>query len=483
VASRPAVTPRIATGPVADAVRLDDLRRRYGLTEEQARLALQAGLTDEQVVERARLDRDPTENEPFQSADERVRALPPVDRWHDPYWRLEYEQHGRRRQPSGGRTRAAAERKMVLELRRLDAGLDDDLPRRRGGEVLDAWLAPGQPHKGGRPWSAGTRAGYLWYTNRYLRPVLGGLRAEEWDRRVLRAVVSQAQTRKEGLQIRRRLSAFLSWALTAGYLHESQVVALRAVQWQAPAGYAEKPERAMQLGNDDTQPVEDVMDAAMLDAIGDALQARYRHGKLFGEFAAATGLRQGELFAVTADDVDLVRRQVRVRRQFNSKTGELAVPKMGRRRTAVFVGGPTITGYHLPTALTARIEAVRAERATGRNADGLLFPAPRGGYWTSGGFSRNCWLPAMVAAGVPWVEYPDRIRGGIRRGEPVTRRLYRYTCHSLRDRFAVSALNIWKFELDELQVVGGWTDSEVIFRRYYGIARGVLDRVAAKTAR
>ncbi|HUZ84081.1 MAG TPA: tyrosine-type recombinase/integrase [Gaiellales bacterium] len=462
---------------------LAELRRRYGLTDARARDAIRAGLSAAQILELKRLDNDPAENEPFQSSDERVRALPPADRWRDPYWRLEYDQHGRRRQPSGGRTRASAERKMALELRRLDAGLDDDLPRRRGSEVLDAWLAPGQPHKGGRPWSAGSRAGYTWYTNRYLRPVLGELRAEEWDRRAFRAVVNQAVTRKEGLQIRRRLSALLSWALTAGYLHENQVLALRAVQWQAPPGYAEKPERADRIADDDTQPVEDVMDAAALAAIGDALQPRYAHGKLFAEFAAATGLRQGELFAVSADDINLASRQVRVRLQFNSKTGELAVPKMGKRRTAVFVGGPTITGYDLPAALARRIQATKAEQANDANPAGLLFPAPRGGYWSGSRFYRNCWLPAMAAAEVPFVEYADRIRTGKRLGEPVTRRMYRYTCHSLRDRFAVSALNLWKFELDELQVVGGWTDSEVIFRRYYGVAKGVLERVAAKTAR
>lgn len=478
--------------PIAESNRIDDggsdhrladLRLRHQLTDDQSHQAIQADLSDKQIAELRRLDADPAENTPFQSADERVRALPPVDRWCDPYWRLEYEQHGRRRQPSGGRTRTTAERKMALELRRLDADLDGDLQRRRGDEVLDAWLTPGQAHKGGQPWSPGTRAGYVWYANRYMRPVLGELRAEEWGRRPYRAVVKLAPTRKEGMQVRRRLSALLSWALTTGYLDEGQVLALRAVQWQAPPGYREKPERTAQLAGEETLPVEDVMDAATLAEIGDALQTRCPIGKLFAEFGAATGLRQGELFAVTARDINLATRQVRVRAQLNAKTGTLGVPKMGKRRTAVFIGGSTITGYDLPAALAARMAAAGAEQAAGANADALLFPAPRGGYWSGSRFYRNCWLPAMAAAKVPFVEYPDRVRTGRQQGEFVTRRMYRYTCHSLRDRFAVSALNLWRFDLDELQVVGGWTDSQVIFRRYYGVARGILDRLAAKTAR
>ena len=132
-----------------------ELRHRPQPTDDEARRAMRTQLSDTVIAELKRHNADLIESTPFQSADERVRALPPVDRWRDPYWRLEYAQQGQRRQPSGGRTRATAERKMALGLHRLDADPDSDLQRRRGDEVLDAWLAPGQAHKSGQPCSPG----------------------------------------------------------------------------------------------------------------------------------------------------------------------------------------------------------------------------------------------------------------------------------------------------------------------------------------
>ena len=54
----------------------------------------------------------PVEEEEFDSVCGRVSADPPRPGGSDPYWRLSYYEHGRRRQPSGGRTRNSAEAKM-----------------------------------------------------------------------------------------------------------------------------------------------------------------------------------------------------------------------------------------------------------------------------------------------------------------------------------------------------------------------------------
>lgn len=73
----------------------------------------------------------------------------------------------------------------------------------------------------------------------------------------------------------------------------------------------------------------------MLTAIGDALQVRYAHGKLFAEFAAGTGPRQGELFAVSAGDINLASWQVRVRRQFNCQLSHVVLAALGGGHSTV----------------------------------------------------------------------------------------------------------------------------------------------------
>lgn len=405
-----------------------------------------------------------------------------------PYWRLTYYDHGRRRQLSGGKTHKSASIKAALILHRLKADLDDDLGLTRGNEVLDLWLDPNTLSKGQKKRQAGTLVGYGWYTDRYIRPVLGALRAEQWHRHHFRKIVQSPPTQGEGERCRRVLSSFLTWALVCGYITESQQLMLKAARWKAPPGHVAKPSRtagANESGEDESYlPEEDAMDAIALGAVAKAMGTRYKLGELYVEFAAATGLRQGELFAVGADVVDLNNRRVRVVEQWNQKVRALTLPKGGKRRTTIWVAGPTITGYDLQSNLACRVADALAEREAGSNPLALLFPAPGGGHWNASNFDERVWVPAMAAAGkkvVPFVEYEDRVRSGKNTGQVVTRKLYRYTNHSTRDRFAISALNIWKFDLDELKVTGGWRNTKVIHDRYYGVAKGVLDRLQEKT--
>ncbi len=125
--------------------------------------------------------------------------------------------------------------------------------------------------------------------------------------------------------------------------------------------------------------------------LGQALAApRCDLYELMVHFAAYTGLRWGELAALTAAQVSPEARAVAVDRTVIEVRGRLYVeaPNNRKRRQAVY---PSLTPQGRPLAdmVAARIAAVSAERAAGTNPLGLMFPAPAGGYWRSSNFRRR----------------------------------------------------------------------------------------------
>jgi integrase len=109
-------------------------------------------------------------------------------------------------------------------------------------------------------------------------------------------------------------------------------------------------------------------------------------------FAALTGLRQGELFAVRRIELDLTKRRVLV--QGSARNGERGPTKNGRKRSV-----------HLST------EAMRAAqqqlRRLGRRDVHLLFPSPQGGIWRKDNFMARVFRPAARRAALEGLTFHD----------------------------------------------------------------------------
>lgn len=112
--------------------------------------------------------------------------------------------------------------------------------------------------------------------------------------------------------------------------------------------------------------------------------------------AAYTGLRWGELVALTAADVDLMRKRVRVDKQL-SKGREVARAKTdGSRRWVPLEAG-------LLDDLGALVQARRGTTTvtpSGKPLRGLLFASPRETTLNPSNFRRDHWKPAKVDAGL-----------------------------------------------------------------------------------
>ena len=93
--------------------------------------------------------------------------------------------------------------------------------------------------------------------------------------------------------------------------------------------------------------------------------------------AAYTGLRQGELFALTAGQITAGARVITVDRKVIEVGGKLYLeaPK-GRKRRSTIYPARTPAGYPLADTIAARIQQARAEQDAGTNPLGLMFPCP-----------------------------------------------------------------------------------------------------------
>jgi integrase len=129
--------------------------------------------------------------------------------------------------------------------------------------------------------------------------------------------------------------------------------------------------------------------------LADAIGPRYRALVLV---AAYGGLRWGELVGLRIKRVDLLHGRVTVAEQVAEVNGRL-LP--GPPKTEA--GRRTVT---LP-ALAAVALAEHLAQFAEPGPDGLVFPAPEGGYLGRSNFRRRCWLPATTAAGVEGLRFHD----------------------------------------------------------------------------
>ncbi len=117
-----------------------------------------------------------------------------------------------------------------------------------------------------------------------------------------------------------------------------------------------------------------------------AMPERYR---AMVSFAADSGLRQGEVWAVTLDRVDWLRREVRVDRQIVLVSGK---PTFGPPKTTASI-------RRVPLA-SSTLDALSAHVAAFPPIDGRLFNDDAGRMLRRDSFSR-VWRPAILAAKLP----------------------------------------------------------------------------------
>jgi integrase len=375
-------------------------------------------------------------------------------------WRAVWYENGRRRQ-----CEAVTEDKLAAKLARVTERLASDAPNlERPGAALIAWYLCPDRHPAGRPWSRRHADTQRRLCERFVAPVIATVCCQDIRVADMQQIVNSAPTAGEGARLHRCLSAMVTAGIAAGYLTSPR---LKEVHWQAAGRAAPGPQ--VGIAGESAQFVDPAEIPADADVarLGRAL-ARGRRGdlhELMAATAAYTGLRQGELFALTAGQVDDGARVITVDRKVIEVAGTLYLeaPKSRKRRSTIYPAR-TPAGYPLADEIAARIQHARAEQDTGTNPLGLLFPSPRGSYWRSSNFDRRVLAPAYQAAG--W-----RNAGG--NGT--------WTWHSLRHVFCTTALFCWHLEATDVSCMAGHANVRITLDMYVGATAGVLDRARTAT--
>jgi len=380
-------------------------------------------------------------------------------RWEGDRWRAVWYEGGKRRQ-----CQAASEAQLQARLAKVAERLAADAPNmlRGGNELIAHYLWPDR-----RPvekqWSRKHAETQRYLCERFLRPVIGHLVCQDIKAAHMQAAVNAAPTAGEGRRVRAMISALTAAGITGGYLASSR---LKEVHWQA-RGRQAAPLRAGLAGESplfvDPGEIPAGEDVARL---GQAVAA-LRRGlyELMVHFAAYTGLRWGELIALTTGQISQGSRAVTVDRKVVEVRGHLFVeaPKNRKWRRTIYPRA-TPGGWPLAAMAAARIAEIKQEQAAGRNPLGLMFPAPAGGFWRASNFSRRVLTAAYLAAG--W------------RGAGETRG---WTWHSLRHVFCTTALNIWRMDVSDVSRLAGHSNVRITLEMYVGSTAGALDRARAAT--
>jgi integrase len=375
-------------------------------------------------------------------------------------WRATFTENGQRRFRQGA-TEAKLAAKLEKVRERLAAGAGN--MERAGADLIAHYLDPDRLPVDER-WSRKHAHTQRRLCERFAAPVIAAVICQDITAGHMQQVVNAAPTAGEGGRVHRMISALVAAGIDGGYLTSPR---LAMVHWQA-AGRALPAPRVTVSGESAVwvDPAEIPADGD-IGKLGRALAAGL-HGErdeLMANVAAYSGLRWGELTALTTGQVDPAGRVITVDRKVAEVAGHLyaEAPKNRKYRKTVYPRR-TPAGYPLAERLAARIGAARAEQDAGANPLGLIFPSPKGKHWRSSNFNRNVLQRAYAAAG--W-----RDAGGNGR----------WTWHSLRHVFCTTALFTWKLDPTDVSCMAGHANVRTTLLMYVGTTAGVLDRARQAT--
>jgi hypothetical protein len=304
------------------------------------------------------------------------------------------------------------------------------------------------------------------------------------------AALNECGTGKRAAFVHKQMLAMARWARKKGYLLPGQVTALEDVEWEAPEGWQEPPSRRQQARRSGTSGAAvnrgEVPTHAQVSDWGRAALEHYLQGRGLIETDAVTGLRLGELLALTADPevasrgegnlVDCESWELQVRVQLSDAPRTTKLPKADKIRDVVVPRVDRVpTGFDIREWLRRRCLQALDEQLNGKNANALIFPTPVDrGYWWQSNLYDHVLRPANADLGWPVTTITDK--------NGRTRQMMRFTMHSLRDRYACTAVDSWKYPEPVLLEQGAWEDAVTVRRFYLGTTDDTHDHARALIA-
>jgi len=301
----------------------------------------------------------------------------------------------------------------------------------------------------------------------------------ELNASIIRTYLSSAtNSSKRAKGLVTTIRTFVKWGIGTGYFTTQQFESISRVVWQPPKGsdYKAAPSRREQsklyFGTDDSAGGQ-VPTHEQVSAIAMELQKRYKHGEGLIHVSANTGTRANETLIFTASRkifeekrgnyVDLLEEAIRVHWQYEKKPKSDAgrVTKNNKFRSVVIPDKEMIeTGFDVFGWLKQRSKEALEEQIAGTNPLALIFPNSSGQVINLNSFSSEKMRPTLTALGMKMPAHLD--------AAGKARYMYRFTIHSLRDRYGTTAADEWGYSERQLLEQGSWADAETVRKFYLG---------------
>jgi integrase len=281
----------------------------------------------------------------------------------------------RRRKTVYGKTKKEVQDKLKDEGYSLARGTSLDAGKITLADYLELWLAMKQSRTAPATW-----ARYKSMVKTHITPRLGGVRLDKITAAHAERLYLEMEKDELSGRTRQLAGVTLSGAL-------SHAVATRLIPFN-PVRDIKKPRPAPRQMMTWTKEEATAFRKATAN---DRLHALYT-------LALATGMRQGELFALQWSDVDFGGSYVVVRRSLEDLGGNLRVkePKTGKGRR-----------IDLPQFAIDALHDHRKLMVREGNHGGTVFVMPDGNYLRRTTFYRTMFQPAVKAAGVPEIRFHD----------------------------------------------------------------------------
>jgi hypothetical protein len=272
-------------------------------------------------------------------------------------WRAVWYEAGERQQ-----CEAPSESKLAPKLEKVAERLRADAPHMRqpGAELIAHYLDPDRLPVQKR-WSRKHADSQRRLCVRFAAPVIAGVVCQDIKVEHMQRIVNAAPTAGEGDRVHRMISALVTAGIEAGYLASPR---LAKVHWQA--GDRPLPVLGVSVAGESDLWVDpaEIPSGDDVARLGLALAAGVQgeRAELMANTAAYSGLRWGELAALTVSQVDLAGRVIGVDRKVVEVGGRLYMeaPKNRKHRRTIYPRR-TPGGYPLAERLAARIAEARAE--------------------------------------------------------------------------------------------------------------------------
>lgn len=288
---------------------------------------------------------------------------------------------------------------------------------------------------------------------------------------LLREFVATAGTANRGRTLINVTGTMLRFGRHAGYFTRDQADAIDGIRWVPPEGYVQQASRRDQAkAQVDIATGGNVLTHQQVAAWAEACQKRWTHGAALIHASALLGTRSGETRVLTASRdvadagwgnyVALDRGEVLIRHQAGTGNGpKLGLPKNSKIRDIII---PTASpaGFNIWDWLPNRVEQALAEQQHGKNRRALIFPNGAMNVFEENNLRNRVWGPAAEEMGWRMEEYVTAT------GRKMA--LSRFTLHSLRDRYANTAIHEWGYTEEQLLQQGSWQDAETVRRFYSG---------------